>query len=196
MVALSVALAGAGVLISTAVYAQASHQVPVVVVTAAVPTGAVITSGDLGTADVAVPAGVPVIAASQLGQVSGQTAAESLQPGMLLAPAQLTTARPPGPGQVLVPVPLKPESLPASGLAPGDQVQVIGTPGDQGQPGSSSTATLLPAPVPAVVEAVSTVTDEDGYDVVDLLVAKQEGEPVAAQASTGEIALIVTRRGP
>jgi SAF domain len=196
VLALSIALAGAGMLIGTTVYAQASHQVPVVVVTAVVPAGAVITSGDLGTADVAVPSGVPVIPAGQLDQVSGQTAAESLQPGMLLASAQLTSARPPGPGQVLVPVPLKPESLPASGLAPGDQVLVIGTPGDQGQPGSSSTATSLSAPVPAVVEAISTVTDQDGFDVVDLLVAKQDGEPVAAQASTGEIALIVTKRGP
>jgi hypothetical protein len=196
VLALAVALAGAGALIGTTVYAQASHQVPVVVVTAAVPAGAVITSGDVGTADVAVPAGVPVIPAAQLSQVSGQTAAEPLQPGMLLAPAQLTTARPPGPGQVLVPVPLKPESLPASGLTPGDQVLVIGTPGDQGQPGSSSAAASLSAPVPAVVEAVSTITDPDGYDVVDLLVARQDGQPVAAQASTGEIALIVTKRGP
>jgi hypothetical protein len=196
MIALAVALAGAGVLIGATVYAQASHQVPVVVVTAAVPAGAVITSGDLGTADVAVPAGTHVIPASQLAQVTGQTAAEPLQSGTLLAPAQLTAARPPGQGQVLVPVPLKPESLPASGLAPGDQVLVIGTPGDQGQPESAATTTSLPAPVPAVVEAVNTVTDQDGYDVVDLLVTRQEGESVAAQASTGAVALIVTRRGP
>ncbi len=195
MIALAVAMAGAGVLASTAVYERTDRQVPVVMVTAAVPAGAVISAADVATTDVSVASGVHVIPASQLGQVAGQTAAVALTPGTLLAPADLTAAEPPGPGQVLIAVPVKPESLPASGLQPGDRVLIAATPGDQGQSGDSGQATSLQAPVAGLVEAVNTVTDEDGFDVVDVLVPASAGVPVAAQASTGQIALIVTKRG-
>ncbi len=195
MIALAVAMAGAGVLASTAVYERTDRQVPVVVVTAGVPAGAVISAADVATADVSVPSGVHVIPGSQLGQVAGQVAAVTLTPGTLLAPADLTGAQPPGPGQVLVAVPVKPESLPASGLQPGDRVLIVGTPGDQGQSGNSGQAAALQSPVAGTVEAVNTVTDQDGFDVVDLLVPPSAGVAVAAQASTGQIALIVTKRG-
>jgi hypothetical protein len=195
MVALAVAMAGAGVLVSAAVYQQTDHQVPVVLMTAAVPAGAVISAGDVASVEVRVPSGVHVIPGSQLGQVAGQIAAVALRPGTLLAPADLTTAQPPGPGQDLVAVPVKPESLPASGLQPGDHVLIIATPGDQGQAGSSSQAPALQSPAPGVVEAVNTVTDTDGFDVVDVLVPTSAGLSVAAQASTGQVALIVTKRG-
>jgi hypothetical protein len=195
MLALAVAMAGTGVLVSATLYQRTDHQVSVVMVTGTVPPGAVITSADVSTADVNVPAGIGVIPASQLGQVTGQIAAVELKPGTLLAPSELTTAQPPAPGQVLVPVPVKPNALPASGLAPGDQVLIVATPGDQGDPGSSSGAAPLASPVPCVVAAVNTVTDQNGFDVVDLLVAAASGPAVAEQASTGQFALIVTKRG-
>jgi hypothetical protein len=195
MVALAVALAGAGVLVSAAVYQRTDRQVPVVVVTAGVPAFGVLTASDIGTADVTVPAGVHVIPASQLGQVSGQIAAVTLRPGTLLAPDDLTAAQPPGPGQVLIPVPLKPESMPASGLAAGDQVLIIATPGDQGQASSSTVPPALTTPARATVAAVDVTTDQDGFDVVDLLVSAAAGDDVASQVSTGQFAIIVTRRG-
>ncbi len=70
------------------------------------------------------------------------------------------------------------------------------TPGAQGQSGSSSAAPVLASPVTGVIEQVDLVPDTDGYDVVDVLVARANGDAVAAQASTGQIALIVTRRAP
>jgi hypothetical protein len=195
MVALAIALAGAGVLISAEVYQRADHQVPVVVITGAVPAFGVITAGDLGVADVSVPAGVHVIPGSQLGQVAGEIAAVALRPGTLLNPADLTAAQPPASGQVLIPVPVKPETLPASGLAPGDRVLVVPTPGDQGQPSSSNAAAALTTPVAATVAAVDARADQDGFDVVDVLVAASSGNAVAAQVSTGQFALVVTKRG-
>jgi hypothetical protein len=194
IIALAVAMAGAGVLISAAVYQQADHQVPVVTVTAAVPAGAVITSADLGTASVSVGSGIQVIPASQLRQVSGEIAAVALRPSTLLAPADLTTAQPPGAGQELVPAAVKPSILPASGLSPGDQVLILATPGDQGAASAQASTPSLTAPVPAVVEAVNDVPDQNGLDVVDLLVRSAAGPAVAAQVSTGQFALIVTKR--
>ena len=53
MIALAVALVGAGILASAALYKRADHQVPVIMVIAPVPAGSVITSADLGTTTIA-----------------------------------------------------------------------------------------------------------------------------------------------
>ncbi len=195
MIALAVAMAGAGVVVSAAVYGRADHRVAVVMVTQPVPAGAVITAGDLSTTSVSVGTGIRVIPAGQRAQVTGEIAAVALRPATLLAPADLTTAQPPGPGQVLVPAAVKPSAVPASGLFPGDHVLVVATPGDQGQAGSSAGSPALTAPVPGVVEAASDAPDSDGLDVIDLLVSDSAGTAVAEQVSTGQFALIVTKRG-
>jgi SAF domain len=196
MVALAIALIGVGVLASTAVYSGTNHREPVLVAISDVPAGEPITASDIGTASVSAGPGVQFIPAAQLRQVIGQVAGTQLYPGMLLAADELATVRPPGPGQVLVPLPMRPSVLPASGLMPGDRILVVATPGAQGQPGSSTTAPVLTAPVAAVVEAVTAGADADGYRVVDVLVAAGRGAAVAEQASTGQFSLIVVRQVP
>ncbi|HLQ57309.1 MAG TPA: SAF domain-containing protein [Streptosporangiaceae bacterium] len=195
MIALSVALVGAGILVSAGLYQRANHQVPVVLVTAAVPAGTAITAADVGTTTVAAGPGIEVIPGSQLQQVIGEIAATSLRPGTLLAASELTTLQPPALGQVLVPVPIKPSELPASGLFPGDHVLVVATPGAGGGSGAGA-APVLTHPVAGLVQQVSNVPDQDGLDVVDLLVPASAGTAVAQQAATGQIALIVTKRSP
>ena len=117
VVALAVAMAGAGVVISAAIYQRAGHQVSVVMVTRAVPAGAVISAADLGTTSVSAGSGITVIPASQLSQVVGEVAAVGLRPLTLLAPSQLSTRQPPAPGQEIGPAPVKPAGLPATGRA-------------------------------------------------------------------------------
>src|SRR5208282_4217283 len=101
-----------------------------------------------GTTTVAAGPGLQTIPARQLSQVVGLVAATSLRPGTLLASSELTSKLPPSPGQDLVPVAVKPSGLPASGLAPGDQVLVVPTPTAAG---GSGAAPVLTQPVPAVV---------------------------------------------
>lgn len=194
MIALAVALVGAGILASAAVYTSVNHRVPVLVAQANVPAGAVITAGDLGTSSVSAGPGVQVIPASQLGQVVGHVAGSELHPGMLITAAELGSRQPPAPGQVLVPLPVRPSALPASGLRPGDHVLIIPTPGAQGQAGSGTAAPALASPVAGVVAAVNTSASTDGFGVIDVLVAARLGADVASQASTGQFAVIVTRR--
>jgi hypothetical protein len=196
MIALALALVGAGILASTALYSATNRRVPVLVAEANVPAWALIRASDLGTASVTVGGDVRVIPASQVRQVIGQVAGTALHPGMLLSPAELATSRPPRYGQVLVPLAVRPSALPASGLQAGDHVLVVATPGAEGQPGSTTTAPLLTVPVAGVVEAVSTAVGTDGFGIVDILVAAKSGAGLAAQASTGQFALIVTKRGP
>lgn len=196
MIALAVALVGLGVLASVAVYGATNLRVPVIVLTADVPVGTVITASDLGTANVFVGPGVQVIPARQMPQVVGQVAGTTLHAGMLLTASELATQRPPAAGEVLVPLPIKPSFVPASGIGAGDHVLIEATPGAQGQSGSSNGAAALATPVAGVVEAVNLAPDTDGFDVIDVLVARTSGDAVAAQASTGQIALIVTQRAP
>ena len=135
MIALAVALVGAGILASAALYQRADHQVPVIMVIAPVPAGL---GGHLGRPGHdhhrgrPGPAGCPGQAAEpgdrpgRRGHAAAGHAAGARRADHPLAPAK---------GQVLVSLPLKPQSLPASGLAPGDHVLVTGTPGYQGQAG-------------------------------------------------------------
>jgi hypothetical protein len=195
MIALAVAMAGTGVVVSAAIYQRADHQVPVVMVTRAVPVGAVISVSDLGSTSVSLGGGISVIPASQLRQVAGEVAAVALQPATLLSPSELTSSRQPAPGVELVPAAVRPADLPATGLAAGDHVLVVPTPGVQGQPGTAGGAESLAGPVPAVIEAVTSVPDAEGFDVVDVLVSDAEAVAVASQVSTGQFALVITRRG-
>jgi hypothetical protein len=195
MIALAIALVGAGILASTAVYYRTNHQVLVLIAIADVPAGQTITAADVGTASVLAGPGIQVVPAGQLNQVVGQVAGSALHPGMLLTAAELARIRPPGPGQVLVPLAVRPSLLPASGLAAGDGILVVATPGAQGQAGSSMQL-VLTEPVAGLVEAVTQAANSDGYRVVDLLVSAGQGPALAEQASTGQFALIVTKRAP
>jgi hypothetical protein len=196
MVALAVALVGAGILASTAVYSAISRRTPVLVADANVPAGALITASDVRTVSVSVGAGVQVVPASQMSQVVGQAAGTTLHPGMLLTASELATQRPLSAGQVLVPLPVRPSALPASGLREGDQVLIVATPGAQGQVGSASAAPALRVPVNGAVQDVGTTANADGFAVVDVLVPASRGADLAAQASTGQFAIIVTKRSP
>lgn len=195
MIALAVAMAGGGVVVSAAVYQHSNHQVAVIMVTQPVPVGAVVVPADLSTTNVNVGSGIEVIPARQIDQVSGEMAAVTLRPSTLLARSDLTAVQSPVSGQELIAAPIKPYGLPASGLQAGDHVLIMSTPGQEGQPVSSSAAPSLNSPVPGVVEAVNNAPDADGFDVVDLLVTDSSGPLVASQISTGQFALIVTKRG-
>ncbi len=181
------------ILFATTYVSRANHQVPVIMIDATVPAGSVITASDLTTADVAAGPGVQLIPARQLSQVAGEVARTTMGKGHLLTPSDLATFLPPGPGQLLVPVPVR--VVPASGLAPGDHVLAIATPAALGQSGSTApSAPLITKPVPGVVYAVSFGPDQDGDIIVDLIVAAADGPPLEEQAYTGQIALLVASR--
>lgn len=195
---LAIAIMAAGIIVTVALFQRATHQISVVVATRAVPAGAVISASDIAATQVTVTGQVHVIPAAQMQQVIGQVAAAALPPGALVQTADLATSLPPAPGQVLVPVALHPSQLPVTGLAPGDRILVIATPGAQGQGGTvgnPGASPALAAPVSAVVEAVRAAPDSSGLAAVDLLVSSAEAPGVARQASTGQIALLITKRG-
>jgi len=191
MIAAGVALAGLGVLVSAALYQHADRQVQVLVVTANVPMGGVITPADIGTASIAAT-GLADIPAAQRGQVNGQIAATALHPGTLLAAADITTSVPPPAGEDLVAVNVQ---LPASGLSPGDQVLLIPTPAAANGASSSGTGPLT-SPVAATVEAANPTTGQNGLNAVDVLVPAAQAVGVVDQNSTGRLGIAVTKSAP
>jgi hypothetical protein len=172
------------------VFQTSSHRVSVVRVARDVGIGQQITRADLGTSLVALGPGIQTIPGRQLGEVVGRHAAVDLRSGTLLTASQVTTQLTPRPGQALVTVAVKPSQLPPGGLAPGSQVRIVSTPGTQGQ----TTAQTLVKDVAATVDEVGG-PDADGTQAVAVLVADADSSAVARQASTGQIALVITTRG-
>lgn len=187
-VALGLALALTGGVASATLTTGASQRSPVLAVFRGVPAGARISAGDLTTVRVGADSGVTTIAAGDRNQIVGRVAAVTLSPGELLSPAMVSAAAVPAPGQQLVGVALKPGQYPASGLAPGDAVTLISTPGNQ------ATQPVAASPIDATVHAVGP-PDANGTVVVDLLVAASDGAAVAQQASTGRVALLIQPAG-
>ena len=77
LLALGVALVAVGALTAAWLVSTAGQRSPVVVVLRDVPYGAVLTSGDVGSADVSVDANVATIPASQLDSVVGSVPDDS-----------------------------------------------------------------------------------------------------------------------
>ena len=138
ILALGVVLAGIGALAGAWAFTSFSHRADVLAAARDIPAGTRITAADLAPVPVSAGTGIKVIPARQESQAVGEIAAVSLRARTLPVPADLTATAVPGPGQQLVPVTLKASQLPASGLAPGDQVLVVATPGAAGQAASGS----------------------------------------------------------
>lgn len=165
MIVAAALLIGLGILISVALYQRVNREVQVLVVQRDVAAGSVITAADLGTASIAAT-GVSDIPAQQRNEVIG-----------------------------LVAVSMRPSALLASGVAVGDHVTLIATPGVIGENSSAgSPNNSLITPVAGVVQAVDATPNQDGEVVVDVLVPTGAGAAVLQQDSTGQIGLIVTKQ--
>jgi hypothetical protein len=187
-IALGVALAAAGGVMTATLVARTGDRVAVLAVAQNVPVGSTITAQDLTVAHVAADSALAPVRAGDESSVVGQTAAVGLPAGSLLVRTDLTSTALPAPGQQLVGVAVKPGQLPARPLTAGDKVLVAQTPGDFSGSDSGGTTSSVPT-IPATVVDVSP-PESDGTVVVDLLVAGTQGPQVAAIASTGHVALL------
>lgn len=187
-IALGVALAAAGGVMTATIVARTGDRVAVLAVGQNVPVGSTITAQDLTVAHVAPDSALSPIRASDQPSVVGQVAAIGLPAGSLLVRTDITPTEVPAAGQQLVGVAVNPGQLPARPLTAGDKVLVVQTPGDfSGSDGGTITRSV--PTIPATVLDVSP-PESDGTVVVDLLVASAQGPQVTAIASTGHVALI------
>jgi len=183
------ALTMLGALTAVWLVASAGDRTGVVVVARDVPYGTAITPDDLTVAQVSVDPVVKTIPADDVGSVVGMVAAVDLTAGSLLALEQVAVAGPPGPGEVIVPMAVGGERLPAGGLSAGDNLLIVDTPTADADPPSEPPRTF------EVTVARVGSPDLNGVSVIDVIAADNDGPALAARAATGRFALVVQPTG-
>ena len=161
-----------------------------------VQVGWTITADDLTVANVTSDPHLSPIPAAQQSQVIGMIAQVPLTRGELLTRAQVGMGSGLAAGELLVALPLKEGQFPARGLAPGQQVLIVPTPGNT----ASNSATGAPDGTPdraveATVAEVGQTNPTTQVTVVDVRVREADGPTVAQLASTGRLALILLPAG-
>lgn len=194
--ALAVILVVSGGLVVMIGVQALTERTAVLVVARAVPMGSTVDASDLTTAKITSDPALTPVPASDRGVVLGKVALVDLRPGTLLTREEVGTSDGFTSGQVLVPLPLKQGQFPARGLAPGQSVLVVATPGANanGAPGSVP-AGLSAAGTRAVVAEVGGTDVNSGVTVVDVRVAAGAAAGLAQLASTGNAAVLLLPAG-
>jgi hypothetical protein len=162
----------------------------VLVVSAPLAAGQVITSSDLETVRVSTGTGLQVVPAGAEASVVGRPVAVPLVAGSLLTRAEVGSTAPVASGSDVVAVGLKAGQYPPD-LAPGDRVQVVPVTSP-----SSSSLTPAGSPVSATVLAVDVASAEsDSPTVFSLQVSRRDADEVAALAAANEASLIQVASG-
>lgn len=190
MVVLAVAMVAVAIIGSVVLFRASTHQRQVLELAVTVPQGQRLTQQDLRAAGISGGTSLATLPASDSSTAATEYATTTLEAGTLLTQADLTAQQVPAPGQLLVPVDVKQGQLPARGLSPGALVVVTPVPGS----GTANAQAGLAQPVQATVVEASQPDANDDV-TVDLLVQSQYATQVAAQASTGNIALLVAPAG-
>jgi hypothetical protein len=215
----SIALVVACLAVFVSVYLKAGSQVSVLAVARTVPQGQILTANDLTTVRVSVGSRIETVSAADAASVVGHRAAELLEPDTLLTTDELVTSFAPPAGESVVGVALKDGQLPASGVAPGETVEVIltGLPGEQdstvipestgtdqsataaaataasaaagGQTGTAGTV-LVPAAI-VLETAPPTASSEAGAIDVSLLTPTSLAPFVASASVAGDVAVVI-----
>jgi hypothetical protein len=195
-----VALGGLLVIVCVLAYAYGAvrlgDRVQVLAMARSVAAGQVITAADLTQVSAARDSRVPLIPATQAGQVLGRTAVVPLVAGTLLTPRLFGDAAFPPAGKVTASVALKPGQYP-QGLAVGARVAVFVSASQQGaQPAPTSTASgSALARLPAVVLGVDLAGDGQGATVVTLLLDAADGPRLAAAPAGGVVLMQTAPQG-
>lgn len=176
----------------------------VLAVSSNVPIGATITANDLTVASVTKDRNLSPVPASQKSQVVGTVAQVGLVKGELLTRGQFGPSSAFTAGQMLVALALKQGQFPARGLAAGQQVLIVSTPGTNalsgattgaGAGGPSSVSSGSGAGIDATVAEVGSLNAATQVTVVDVRVDAAAGVSVAQLASTGNLAVILLPAG-
>jgi len=188
VLAAGVALVALGALGAAYLTQTAGGTVAVVAVVRDVAPGEVVQAADLTIADISTDPALSPVPADRLSSVIGQRTAVALTAGSLLTDAAVATTVVPTQGRSLVGVALAAAQLPAEPLQPGDRVRIVDTPTVQGEPPTTSPATITGE----VASAVGP--DDTGLTVVNVTVPSRQAADLAARVATGRVALVLDSR--
>ncbi|MEU6405352.1 SAF domain-containing protein [Streptomyces sp. NPDC046985] len=192
-IAMAVALIAVGIGANAWLYMSTGDREPVVAIAHDVPMGAQLTADDLVEARIATDPVLHPVPASQIKKMIGKRTTVGLTKGSLLTSQAISDQPLIKQGKELVGVSLSSAQLPASTLSPGQKVNVVHTPKNNGadsDSGGSSKDTTVHAVVIEVGRA-----DNSGDRVVDLAVSALDGTTLAQWSANGEASLVVVPTG-
>ncbi|MEU6621960.1 SAF domain-containing protein [Streptomyces litmocidini] len=195
MYALAIALIAAGGSGGFLAFQATGERTPVLAVAHAVQAGDVIKDADLIEAQVQLDLALKPVLAADRDKVVGKRAAVALTPGSLLTQGQATTRTLVKAGERLVGIGLKASQMPATRLSPGDKVLVVATPAEGQTAAGEGGKQPEPVQIAARIVKVGEKQATTGDTVVDVAVPSQFGPTLAAQAATGDVALVVDAPG-
>ncbi|MGA5873979.1 SAF domain-containing protein [Streptomyces cinereoruber] len=195
MYALAIALIAAGGGGGLLAFQATGERTPVLAVAKGVEAGDVIKDSDLVEAQVQLDPALKPVPAAERAKVVGKRASVALTPGALLTQGHVTTRTLVKPGERLVGIGLKTSQMPASRLSPGDKILVVSTPADGQSAAGKDGEGADPQTIAARVVRVGEKSQTTGEQVVDVAVPSQFGPTLAAQAATGNVALVVDGPG-
>ena len=189
MIGAGVALVAVGGLAAGAAVMQAGTKTQVLAVAHTLKYGQQITANDLTVAHIAADPALSPIAASDEGSVIGKYVGTDVPAGSLLTKGDLATGAIPGPGNVLVGVPVKATLLPVGGVHPADRITVISTPGANDDPKTAPPSQSINATVVAVAGV-----DNNGIVVISVEASASDAANLTAWGATGRLAVVVAPR--
>ncbi|WP_170231548.1 SAF domain-containing protein [Pseudonocardia kunmingensis] len=173
-------LAVVGALLGVYAYRGAVSREGVVAVARPLPFGAVIQLTDLREVQLPPDTGLATVAWRDVNSVIGSFTATDLHVGQTLTPESVTSQRSPAPGQAVVGLSVDAGQVPATPLAPRDDVLVI--------VGSGS-----PPRRASVVHAGEV--DVSGRRSIDVLVPQADAEELALASMENRVAIVLVGRG-
>lgn len=184
---LGAALIALGGLTSYYLVTTLGDTVQVVAVAGPVSRGDVIAAEDLTAVDLpAGPTTLSTVPADEIGSLIGQRAAVDLLPGSILTPAGVVDVLTPPTGESIVGVALASYQMPTETLHAGDQVRIVETPVNQGEPPVEE-----PRAIEAVVVSVEPSAQNVDQTIVNVQVDKSDAAGLAARSATGRVALVL-----
>ena len=190
VVGAGVALVAVGAVAAFAAVHQAGTKTHVLAVAHSLHYGQQITADDLTVAHIAGDPALSPIAAADKSSVIGKFAATDVPAGSLLIRDDLAAGAIPGPGKVLVGVPVKNTSLPVGGVHSADHIKVISTPGPNDDPNSTTAGQSVSAVVVSIGDA-----DNSGIIVINVEASASDAPALTAWGATGRLAVVVQPRG-
>ena len=184
LAALAVLLIVGGAATAGLLALRADDRTQVLVARTDIPAGTRITDELLATTPVA-SEGTLLVPADQAASVYGRYTRVAVTAGQLLDTSMVTRSAPLGEGQVAVGASLGAGRTPASGLEPGDVVQLVRT-------GDTAGEVLVPD---ARVSSVRSDETAAGATTVTFIVDEADGAQIATVAASDSLAAVLVQRG-
>ena len=159
---------------------------PALAVAADIDRGDTIGAGDIRVVYVASDDPLALLGESQMSEVVGRVALVDLPAGTLVTRGMVAEAVSLAPGEGITGLSLDPGQYPASGLAPGDRVNVVLSVGADAAVGPDSETVIARDTVVYAVEDLAS-----DRKLVSIMTGEADAEAVAARAGSGSLRLVL-----